>query len=120
MMEQQSRTRPRSVGQCPLLHSVSTVTDSLKERKVDISDPDIDVVGVDCIWHNMDVTNPNAFVTFRKWITEDVDALVQRVAGHVQQGLYSLISMQVSKHSLVVICVCSKAIEDFPEGAFRG
>jgi hypothetical protein len=75
---------------------------------------------MDCIWHNMDTTNPKAFVTFRKWINDDVDAMVLRVARHTQLGLYQLVSLQVSKHALVVICNCCRALEEFPDDAFHG
>lgn len=87
---------------------------------VNIADPSIQVVGMDCIWHNMDTTNANAFVTLRKWINDDIDAIVLRVARHAQMGRYTLVSLQVSKHSLVVVCNSGKALEGFPEDAFRG
>ena len=57
------------------------------------------------------------FITFRKWFGDDADAMVKRVASHVEQGLYSLISLQISKHSCVVICATDKKLGDFPDGS---
>lgn len=72
--------------------------------KVDIGDPAYEVHGVDVIWHNMNVENENAFQTFRHWSQDSIDQLLIRVAGHLQAGHYSVISLNASKHSLVVIC----------------
>lgn len=76
---------------------------------------------MDFIIHNMyaDPTDA-AFVTFRKWFSDDADAMLARVASHVQQKLYSVISLQLSKHSCVVVCASEKALEEFPEDAFVG
>lgn len=87
---------------------------------VNIADPSIQVTGMDCIWHNMDTANANAFLTIRKWINDDVDTIVLRVTRHVQMGLYTLVSLHVSRHSLVVMCNSSKALEEFPDDAFLG
>lgn len=87
--------------------------------QIDISDPSVRVVGIDAIWHNMDASD-GAFITFRKWFQDDLDTMVARVNGHVQQGLYSLIAITASKHSVVVICASKLALEDFPDGAFKG
>lgn len=62
----------------------------------------------------------HAFVTFRKWFSLDLDAMMLRVTEHVQAGYYSLIAVNASKHSLVVICGSDLAIVDFPDGAFVG
>ena len=87
---------------------------------MDLSDPNVRVVGMDCIWHNMSVTSDRAFTNFRKWFQQDVDAMMTRVAGHVQTGLYSLVAVNASKHSFVVICISDLALEDFPDDAFEG
>ena len=88
---------------------------------VDISDDSVEVIGMDFIIHNM-YADPNdkAFVTFRKWFGDDADAMLKRVASHVEQNLYSIISLQLSKHSCVVVCSSEKALEDFPDGALSG
>ncbi len=74
--------------------------------------------GMDCIWHNMNAGS--GFITFRKWFTMDVNEMLVKVAGHVEMGLYQIISVNASKHSLVVVCVSDKKIEEFPEGALIG
>ncbi|KAK3048343.1 hypothetical protein LTR09_010336 [Extremus antarcticus] len=93
---------------------------ALNPLQVDISDPSVRVTGIDAIWHNIDATSADAFTTFRKWFQDDLDTMVARVNGHVQQGLYSQIAINASKHSIVVICASKLALKDFPDGAFEG
>ena len=85
---------------------------------VSIADPAVRVTGMDFIIHNMYADA--GFVTFRKWFEDDADAMLARVASHVEKGLYSIISLQLSKHSCVVICASEKEVEDFPEDALLG
>ena len=84
-------------------------------RIIEINDGVHNVRGVDCIWHNMYADS--TFTTFR-WIPGDVDidTMIVRVARHVKQGIYSIISLNASKHSLTVVCVCEKNWEDLPRG----
>ena len=84
---------------------------------VDIADPKVDVVGMDFILHNMYAEKD---YTIRKWFRDDADAMLQRVASHVQQKLYSIISIQLSKHSCVVVCASDVMAEDWPEGSLIG
>jgi hypothetical protein len=88
--------------------------------EINIGDPTVQAVGMDCIWQNMDTSNADSFTTLRKWIDDDVDAVVMRIAGHVQNGLYRLVALQVSRHSLVVVCLCDKSLEEFPADALDG
>ncbi|KAL7913889.1 hypothetical protein GGI35DRAFT_438883 [Trichoderma velutinum] len=84
---------------------------------IDIEDGVHIIRGVDCIWHNMYAES--TFTTFR-WIPayEDIDSMLIKVARNVEQGLYSIISLSASKHSLTVVCACEKNWEDLPEGWF--
>lgn len=86
--------------------------------EVDIGDPHVIVTGMDFIIHNMYADA--GFITFRKWFQDDADAMLKRVASHVEQGLYSVISLQLSKHSCVVICATDKNVEDWPEDSLFG
>jgi hypothetical protein len=88
--------------------------------ETNIGDPNVNTVGMDYIWQNMDTTNSNSFTTIRKFTNCDVDVVVLWVAGHVQKGWYRLVSLRVSKHSLVVIYSCDKAFENFPTDALDG
>jgi hypothetical protein len=88
--------------------------------EINIGDPTVQAVGMDCIWQNMDTSNADSFTTLRKWIDDDVDAVVVRIARHVQNGLYRLVALQVSRHSLVVVCLCDKSLEEFPADALDG
>lgn len=86
--------------------------------RVDISDPDIITSGMDGIWHNL--TEDQAWVTFRKWLQDSPDEMMNRVARHVGQGLYSIVSLSLSKHSVAVVCVSSKPLGEWPEDAWQG
>ncbi|RFU80035.1 hypothetical protein TARUN_2153 [Trichoderma arundinaceum] len=108
-----------SSGQEPSLEQVSIVgggdEESGSQPFIDIYDGVHKIRGVDCIWHNMYAES--TFTTFR-WIPahEDVDSMLIKVARNVEQGLYSIISLSASKHSLTVVCACEKNWEDLPQG----
>lgn len=91
--------------------------ESKSQPVIDIEDGVHTIRGVDCIWHNMYAES--TFTTFR-WIPahEDIDSMLIKVARNVEQGLYSIISLSASKHSLTVVCACEKNWEDLPEGWF--
>ena len=94
---------------------------SSEKMQVDIGDPDVSVTGMDCIWHNMYLgSSDGALTTFRKWFQDDANMMVARIAKHVSDGLYEIISVTVSKRSAVVICATEKSFEDMPEGSFVG
>ncbi|KKO99894.1 AGC/AKT protein kinase [Trichoderma harzianum] len=86
---------------------------SKSEPFISIEDGVHSIHGVDCIWHNMYAES--TFTTFR-WIPahETIDSMLIKVARNVEEGLYSIISMSASKHSLTVLCVCEKNWEDLP------
>lgn len=88
---------------------------SKSEPFISIEDGVHTIHGVDCIWHNMYAES--TFTTFR-WISpyDDIDAMLIKVARNVEQGLYSIISMSASKHSLTVVCACEKNWKDLPVG----
>ncbi|KAL5085015.1 hypothetical protein Trisim1_011019 [Trichoderma cf. simile WF8] len=88
---------------------------SKSEPFISIEDGVHTIHGVDCIWHNMYCES--TFTTFR-WIPahETIDSMLIKVARNVEQGLYSIISMSASKHSLTVVCACEKNWEDLPVG----
>jgi len=67
-------------------------------------------VGIDCIWHNMYVHSD--FITFRKQSSLSVDRVLLEVAKHVEDGLYSIISISASKHSFVVVCGTKKTMAE--------
>ena len=87
--------------------------------RVDITDPSVDAYGMDCIWHNM-YAESTGFTTFRKWFRLDVNEMLMRVAKHVEMGVYQIISVNASTHSLVVVCISDKTIHEFPEGPLIG
>ncbi|KAK4071444.1 uncharacterized protein Triagg1_6105 [Trichoderma aggressivum f. europaeum] len=85
------------------------------EPFISIEDGVHTIHGVDCIWHNM--YSESTFTSFR-WIPahENIDSMLLKVARNVEQGLYSIISLSASKHSLTVVCACEKNWEDLPVG----
>lgn len=78
-----------------------------------------EIYGVDAIWHNQYLGSQSDFLGLRRCFYCDIDALLLKVAGHVQQGLYSIISLNATKHSLVVVCGCTKMREDMPDDMFH-
>lgn len=107
----------------PELRSVSAtqanIFNALVGNRIDLSDPSVEAFGIDCIWHNMNA-EPTSFITFRKWFVLDINEMLIKVAGHVEMGLYQIISVNATKHSLVVVCVSNKKLEEFPEGSLAG
>jgi hypothetical protein len=83
---------------------------------VQLGDLGTTTVGLDCIWHNM-YTGTNV-TTVRKLSTASVDQMLIRVARHVEDGLYTIISLNMSKHSFVAVCAFNKNWEDMPDGWF--
>jgi len=41
--------------------------------------------------------------------------MILKVARHVAQGVYTVISMNATPHMLTVICACESMQADFPE-----
>ena len=55
---------------------------------IDIGNQGVEAIEMDYIWHNLDTTST---LTVRKWVNEDVDAIVLQATRHVQMGLYTLV-----------------------------
>ncbi len=77
------------------------------------------VYGVDAIWHNQ-YKGPNSdFGIMRGNFDCDINALILLVAKHVEQGHYSIISMNATPHMLVVVCIMEKNWGDLPKNMFE-
>ena len=77
------------------------------------------VYGVDAIWHNQH-KGPNSDFGIMRGVFEcDINALILMVAKHVEQGHYSIISMNATLHMLVVVCIVEKNWADLPETMFE-
>ena len=72
------------------------------------------VYGVDAIWHNQYRGPDSDFIGMRKQFDCDINQLLLQVAKHVEIGLYHVITMSASPHSLTVVCGCEKMQEDMP------
>ncbi|KAG4444145.1 hypothetical protein IFR05_000374 [Cadophora sp. M221] len=93
--------------------------DTSKPRyRVQSVDDSYEVFGVDAIWHNQYVGPETNFIGIRKQFECDINAMILMVAKHVSDGLYEVISMNASAHSLTVICGCTKMRADLPPDMF--
>jgi hypothetical protein len=60
---------------------------------------------VDCIWHNWNsASSDTAFTSLRASLSLPVDKVFVAVAEHVRDGHYSIVSINVSAYSFVIIC----------------
>lgn len=89
-----------------LLHFSNTAMVATETTVMSVADPSVVVTGIDFIIHNMDCGS--SLTTFRKWFSCDVNELYLKVGDHVRQGLYTIISINASKHSFMIICATSK------------
>ena len=48
----------------------------------------------------------------RKQYDASIDQWVVMVGELVKQGLYSIVSLNASKHNLTVVCACEKTVEE--------
>lgn len=77
-----------------------------------------EVVGVDAIWHNQYAGPEPDFIAFRTQYQSDINAMILKVAEHVRQGFYTVISINATPHMLTVICACEKMQSEFPADFF--
>ena len=77
-----------------------------------------DIQGVDGIWHNQYRGDLSDFGVFRKFFDHDVNWMLKKVSSHVEAGMYRIVSMSASAHSMVVVCICDKKWEDMPVDMF--
>lgn len=78
-----------------------------------------DIYGVDVIWNNVYAGPKSDWSTIRKQYESNIDQMVQLVGQHLAKGLYSLISMNATKHSLTVLCTCEKMNDEVLGELFR-
>ena len=72
---------------------------------------------VDIIWHNM--YTPSTFVTWRKQSTRSVENLLNDFTNLVNQGVFKVISLSVSKASFVAVVACERDWEDIEGEIFK-
>lgn len=81
-------------------------------------DDNYEIPGVDAIWHNQYRGPKSDFGGLRGRYDRDINFMIQLVAGHVAQGLYTILSLNATKHSLVVVCICEQMRADMPTDMF--
>lgn len=77
-----------------------------------------EIYGVDVIWHNVYAGDDSDWSTMRKAYESEIDQMIQMVGKHVAQGLYSIISLNATKHSLTVNCACEKMKSEVLDAMF--
>lgn len=77
-----------------------------------------DIYGVDVIWHNVYAGDDTDWSTLRKQYDSDIDLLIQMVGQHLAQGLYTIVSLNATKHSLTVNCICEKMTSEVLKSLF--
>lgn len=87
---------------------------SVPQYHVQSLDESYEVIGVDAIWYNQYAGPESDFIAFRKQYYCDINSMVLKVAEHIRNGVYTVISMNATLHMLTVICVCEKNQSDFP------
>jgi hypothetical protein len=89
------------------------------KKVIHVMDDEYEIRGVDAIWHNQYRGPESDFGIMRRQYDSDINFLLQLVASHVSQGLYTIISLNATKHSLVVVCGCQKMEADMPPDMFH-
>jgi hypothetical protein len=77
------------------------------------------IYGVDAIWHNQYKGPKSDFSIMRTTYECDINALILMVSKHVEQGHYSIISLNATPHMLVVVCGMEKKWADLPKDMFH-
>ena len=68
---------------------------------------------ISAIWHNMRITSD--FRTVERAIVSGPEGLYIKVGEHIRNGLYDVISLNVSSSSLIVACETDCSLERFLE-----
>ena len=104
---------PTTISSAAATASSSSPTDKPRYHVQSIDDS-YQIYGVDAIWHNQYRRPDSDFIGMRKQFDSDINQLLLRVAKHIEMGLYSVITMRVSPHSLTVVCGCERMQKDMP------
>ena len=65
---------------------------------------------IDLIFHNMNSTVD--WTTSRKWHPGPIDRLLLQITEHVKEGLYSIVGLNASKYSCIVVVDSNKTSEE--------
>ena len=89
--------------------ATSDRTSSIAQPKqtIFVSDADVNIVGIDCIWHNMDTRSD--FRVFRKWYFCDLGHLLVFIADRVRHKIFEPLSVNATKNMVVVTIACQKS-----------
>lgn len=83
------------------------------KKTIYISSTEVDIVGFDCIWHNMDCRSD--FTVFRTWFYCEMDKFFSLVADRVRRGVFRVISLNATKHAVVITFATEKSREELLE-----
>jgi len=65
------------------------------------------------IWCNVESPSPLGWATFGTALNCPIDKALYQVAQHIQQGLYSIVSLNASEFCLTIICNSTMPLEEF-------
>ncbi|KAL2209811.1 hypothetical protein CC79DRAFT_1330263 [Sarocladium strictum] len=75
------------------------------KQEICISDQDFNIIGFDCIWHNMDCDSD--FTVFRSWYYIEMDKFLVLIADRLRHKVFTVLSLNATKH-MVVITIATK------------
>lgn len=80
------------------------------KKTICISDTDVDIVGIDCIWHNID--RRSDFLTYRKWYYCEMGNLLVFLADRIRHKIFDVVSVNATKHMVVITIATDKTATD--------
>jgi len=83
------------------------------KKTICISDTDIDIIGLDCIWHNMDCRSD--FSVYRKWYYCEMGHLLVFIADRVRHKIFEVLSVNATKHMVVITMATQKSQKEMLE-----
>ncbi|KAL2201937.1 hypothetical protein CC79DRAFT_1402229 [Sarocladium strictum] len=94
---------------------MASTSDSITKKKktICISDADVDIVGFDCIWHNMD--SRSDFTVYRTWYYCEMEKFLILVADRIRHGVFKVLSLNATKHAVVITFATEKSTKELIE-----
>ncbi|KAL2204729.1 hypothetical protein CC79DRAFT_919160 [Sarocladium strictum] len=83
------------------------------KKTIYIPSTSVDIVGFDCLWHNMDCRSD--FTVFRTWYYCEMDKFFSLVADRVRRGVFSVISLNATKHAVHIVFATQKNTDELIE-----
>lgn len=85
-------------------------------QEICISDQDFNIIGFDCIWHNMD--SDSDFSVFRTWYYIEMDKFLILIADRIRHNAFNVVSLNATKHMVVITIATKKSAAELFEKWF--